>query len=331
MAAEGGTKAVIMAVFVNGIIAVGKLAAFAVSGSGAMLAEGIHSIADTANQALLWFGIKQSERPADKDHPFGYGAERYFWSLVSAMGIFVLGCGVTVYHGVHQLMHPALPTVGMLTWVVLAVSAVLEGSVFFAALREANRQREGQSWSTFMKTSTDPTLIAVLLEDSIAVIGIGIAAAGVGLAHATGIPQFDGAASIIIGLLLGALALALAVKNKDLLVGRAAPSDLQKRITTVVTGHESVDKLLSMRTRVLGSGEVQLDLQVDFSPDAIVDRMQQQIYDDFENVKTKEEFEAYCRQFGRTLVDELALEVDKLEKAIQKEVPQAQHIDIEGD
>ncbi|MCP4499210.1 MAG: cation diffusion facilitator family transporter [Deltaproteobacteria bacterium] len=331
MSAKGGTQTVVMAVVVNFVIAILKFLAFSVSGSGAMLAEGIHSVADTANQALLFLGIKKSERPADDTHPFGYGAERYFWALVSAMGIFVLGCGVTVYHGVHQLMHPVLPTVGALTWGVLGVSALLEGSVFLMALREANSQREGKSWIAFLKSSSDPTLIAVLLEDSIAVIGIGIASLGILLSSATGIPQFDGAASILIGLLLGALALLLAVKNKNLLVGISAPKDVEDTIQKLVSGHPSVEKLLSMRTRVLGSGNVQLDLQVDFSPDAIVDRMQEDIHKAYENIENKEEFEAFCRSFGRDLVDELALEVDRLEQAIRKEVPQAQIIDVEGD
>jgi zinc transporter 9 len=330
MAGKGGGS-VIAAVFGNGFITVIKLAAFFFSGSGAMLAEGIHSFADTLNQALLWFGIRRSQRPADKDHPYGYGAERYFWALVSAMGIFVLGCGVTVYHGVHSVLHPHMPEVGWLTWVVLAVSAAIESVVLGMAVVEANKQRDGQGWITYLRQSSDPTIMAVLFEDSIAVAGVFIAAAGIGLCYLTGNAVWDGIASIVIGLSLGALALALAIKNKQLLIGRAAAPHVEKTIHDIVAADPAVKKVLRLRTRVLAAGEHLIDLQVDFEPKSVVERLKDEILEKRDEVQTDEGLMAFAHEFGNRLIDEMALEVDRLEDSIRAEVPTARMIDVEGD
>jgi solute carrier family 30 (zinc transporter), member 9 len=324
-------KAVIAAVFVNLAISILKLAAFAVSGSGAMLAEGIHSIADTMNQALLWLGINRSKRPPDRSHPYGYGAERYFWALISALGIFVLGCGLTCYHGVTQLLNPTMPIVNWIVWVVLGIAGVLEGFVFLIAFSQANKQRKGTPWSVFLKTSTDPTLIAVLFEDAVAVLGVLVAAIGIGLSHITGMPIFDGIASILIGLLLGALALTLAIKNKNLLVGQAAAGSVEDQIRQIVSSNPAIDRIIGLRTRILAAGQHRVDLQVDFDPQILVDRMVTEIHDSYASLKTSKDLEMYMRKFADRIVDDLAAEVDRLEEEIRREIPSAQLIDIEGD
>ncbi len=324
-------KAVIAAVFGNLVISILKLAAFAVSGSGAMLAEGIHSIADTMNQALLWLGIRRSNRPPDRSHPYGYGAERYFWALISALGIFVLGCGVTCYHGITQLLNPTMPTVTWIVWAVLGIAGVLEGGVFLIALSQANKVRQGKPWRVFFRTSTDPTLIAVLLEDAVAVLGVTVAAMGIGLSHLSGVPIFDGIASIIIGLLLGGLALTLAIKNKSLLVGQAAAGEIEDRVREIVSSNPAIDRIIALRTRILAAGKHRVDLQVDFDPQILVDRMVADIHASFSGLKTSEDLEKYMREFAARLVDDLAKEVDRLEAEIRNEIPSAQLIDIEGD
>lgn len=331
MADTGSARAVIAAVVGNGSIAVLKLGAFSVSGSGAMLAEGIHSIADTMNQALLWLGIARSRRTADPKHPYGYGAERYFWALVSAMGIFVLGCGVTCYHGVHQLLHPSMPEVGWLTWAVLAISAIVEGGVLALALKDASARKGDKTWRQFLASSSDPTLLAVIFEDSVAVGGVFVAACGIGLSLWTGWSGFDGIASIIIGLLLGALALALALKNRELLIGRSAAPDVEETIRRIVHKDPAVSKVLALKTRVLAAGEVRVDLQVDFEADSIIDRLTPEIQKRYGTINSEEELMAFSRELGRRLLDELAIEVDRLEAAIREEVPSASLIDIEGD
>jgi zinc transporter 9 len=331
MATDGSGGSVVAAIGGNFVIAVLKLIAFFVSGSGAMLAEGIHSIADTANQALLWLGIRRSQRPADESHPYGYGAERYVWALISAMGIFFLGCGVTVYHGVHQLLHPEPTDVGWLTWSVLALSALVEGGVLMLAVREANALRRGRGWIEYLRGTSDPTVIAVLFEDSVAVFGVFVAAAGIGLSRATGILAFDGIASIIIGALLGVLALALASKNKALLVGQRASDEVEEKITQLLERDPSIEKIVGLRTRVIAAHAHRVDLQVDFDASALVARLEPEVRAAADKAQTEDGLVEFSQEFGRRLIDELALEVDRIEQAIRDEVPSARLIDVEGD
>jgi zinc transporter 9 len=329
--AAGSKRAVVAAVFGNGFLTLLKFAAFLFSGSAAMLSEAIHSFADTSNQALLWLGIRLSQRPADRKHPFGYGAERFFWSLVSAMGIFFLGCGVTVYHGVELLIHPRHVQVGILTWIVLALALIIEGAVLVLAYRQANQRRGNRSWPEFIRTARDPALLAVLMEDSVAVFGVFIASAGIALTHIFHDVFFDALASIVIGLLLGAMAVVLAMRNRALLLGQSARPELEARIRSVVMRDPLVGDLLRLRTRVVDVDEHLIDMQVDFNPDVIVDRLRPEILRAAETVRTPEEFETFARTFARRVVDELASEVDRLEKAIREEVPSARMIDVEGD
>lgn len=329
--AHGTGSSVIAAIVGNAVVAALKIFAFVVSGSGAMLAEGVHSVADTANQALLWIGIRRSERPADDDHPYGYGAERYVWALISAMGIFFLGCGVTLYHGVSQLFHPEVPDVGWLTWAVLAFAVVVEGAVLMMAIREANRTRGEKGWREFIRTSTDPTLIAVLFEDSVAVIGVFVAAAGIGLSRWTGLGIFDGIASIIIGLLLGGLALVLAAKNSKLLVGQRADPDVEKRIRQLMEEHPAIGKVVALRTRVMAAGAHRVDLQVDFDAGTLVERMHEEIVAEVGKLNSEEAILAFSHRLGDRIVDDLADEVDRIEALIKQEVPTASLIDVEGD
>lgn len=331
MAGTESGKAVVAAIAGNGIISVGKLAVFAVTGSGAMLAEGIHSVADTANQFLLWVGIRKSHKPADDAHPYGYGAERYVWALISAMGIFFLGCGVTCYHGVHAILHPKPVEAGWLTWTVLGVSALVEGYVLLLAVLEANRQRGEKSFLRFMRESSDPTLIAVLFEDSIAVLGVFIASGAIFVAQQTGWYWLDGAASLTIGLLLGLLALILAAKNKQLLIGHSATPEIEERVRRIALSHPSVAEVLSVRTRVIAAGENRVDLQVDFDPNAMIDRWREDIRSKASSITDADALETFSRDLAAKLLDELANEVDQLEAEIQEAVPSATLIDVEGD
>jgi zinc transporter 9 len=224
-----------------------------------------------------------------------------------------------------------MPEVGMLTWAVLAISAVVEGAVLAIALKDANTRREGKTWRQFLASSSDPTLLAVIFEDAVAVAGVFVAASGIWLSQNTGWPGFDGVASIIIGLMLGALALALALKNKELLIGRSAAPEVEDTIRRIVHQDKAVSKVLALKTRVLAAGEVRVDLQVDFESDSIIDRLTPEIQKRYGTIDSEEELMAFSRELGRRLIDELALEVDRLEAAIRKEVPSASLIDIEGD
>jgi zinc transporter 9 len=329
--ASGSKRTVVAAVLGNGTLALLKFGAFLVSGSGAMLSESIHSLADTVNQALLWLGIRLSDRPADKKHPFGYGAERYFWSLVSAMGIFFLGAGVTTYHGVDILLHPKHVEIGLLTWIVLALALVIEGGVLMMAVRVANRRRAGRTWIEFVKTAGDPALLAILLEDAIAVLGVFVAGVGIVLTDLFDAVVFDALASILIGLLLGAMAVLLAMRNRVLLLGQSASPELEAKIREIVTRDPIVGSIYRLRTRILDIDSHRVDLQVDFDPDVIVDRLVPEIHEVSRTIRSAEDAEAFARVFARRIVDELAKEVDRLEQEIQAVVPTATLIDVEGD
>lgn len=329
--ASGSKRAVVAAVLGNGFLALLKFAAFTVSGSGAMLSEAIHSVADTTNQALLWLGIRLSERPPDREHPYGYGAERFFWSLVSAMGIFFLGAGVTLYHGFHLLRHPKPIEIGLPTWIVLILALLIEGAVLVMAVRAANQRRAGRTWLQFIRTSRDPALLAVLLEDAIAVFGVIVASVGICLAYLTGNLIFDALASILIGLLLGMMAVILAMRNRALLLGQAANPDLEKKIKSIVLRDPLVGKVLRLRTRVLDVDSHLIDLQVNFNPDHIVERLRPEIRTASKEISTPDDLEKFAHTFARRIVDELASEVDRLEDSIREAVPTALFIDVEGD
>lgn len=329
--ASGSKRAVAAAILGNGSVTLLKLLAFIVSGSGAMLSEAIHSLADTINQALLWLGIRFSERPADRLHPYGYGAERFFWSLVSAMGIFFLGAGITLYHGIHTFLRPGHIEITSLTWIVLVLALLIEGTVLIMAVRAANQRRAGRTWAEFLRTARDPALLAVLLEDAVAVTGVFVAAAGIVLAHVFGNPLFDAAASILIGLLLAAMAVVLAMRNRALLLGQSASAEMERKIRTLVTHDPVVGRVLHLRTRILDVDAHLINLEVDFDPDTIVERLKPEIREAAEGIRGPDDLESFAHTFARRLIDELAVEVDRLEEKVRESVPTARIIDIEVD
>jgi zinc transporter 9 len=220
---HGSTKAVLSAIAGNSLVTIAKFIGFSFSGSSALLAEAVHSLADTANQALLYLGLRRSERVADKEHHFGYGQERYFWNLVSAVTIFFLGCVYTVMHAVEQLRHEHVPELSLLPFLIIGFAFVVEGYTFHVALTEFKRQyREaGKSFRVYFVETRDPTTLAVLIEDAVAVIGLVLALTGMGLAAWTGSAIFDGIAAICIGLLMGGLAFFLAATNRKYLLNRS--------------------------------------------------------------------------------------------------------------
>ena len=195
--AVSGRGAVVAALVGNSFLTVIKTGAFLLSGSGAMLSEAIHSLADTGNQGLLYAGIRRSERQPDAMFHYGYGADRFLFALLSAVGIFILGCGVTVYHGVHTLLHPPELSLSWITFAVLGVAFVTDGSVLLSTIGAINRVKGEKSFFEHIRTSSDPTVAAVLFEDGIATSGVVVAALGIGLAHVTGDTRFDAVSSIL--------------------------------------------------------------------------------------------------------------------------------------
>lgn len=267
---------VLLAGGANLAIAVAKLVGGLISGSSAMLAEAAHSLADTINQVFLLAALKRSKRPADAQHPFGYGQERYFWSLLAAVGIFVLGAGYSIFEGVRALMESE--PLGSLTvsYVVLGLSFVIEGVSWLKALRQL-RSEAGEldrGLVEHLRVTPDPTAKTVAFEDTAALIGIVLAATGITLHHLTGSGAWDGVASISIGVLLVVVAAALGQQNKRALIGEALPAQTQEEIRQLIADSPGIDTVMELLTLRLSPEEVLVAARVDLDDNASVNELE---------------------------------------------------------
>jgi cation diffusion facilitator family transporter len=263
---EGSRRAIVAAFAANLGIAIAKFAAFGFTGAASMLAEAVHSVADTGNQALLFLGSARARRAPDERHPFGYGRERYFWAFVVALVLFSVGALFAVVEGIEKLLHPHELESPYVAIAVLAVSIALETASFITARREANLLRRGESWLAFIRHTKNPELPIVLLEDLGALIGLLIAGAGIGLAIATGDPRFDAAGSIAIGVLLGGIAVVLANEMKSLLIGEAATPAMLAKIRAAMESAPHVARIIHMRTVHLGPDDLVVASKLAFDP-----------------------------------------------------------------
>jgi len=248
----------------NGIIAVVKFIASAYTGSSAMFSEAIHSIVDTGNQILLLYGIKRSERPADKTHPFGYGMEIYFWSFVVAILLFGLGAGVSVYEGINKIQNPHPLQNQLVNYIVIGFALFFEVIAFLIAYRELGRIKEPKSLIKTIRASKDPTIFVVLFEDFAAVIGLVVAGLGIYLGEVFNLPTLDGFASIIIGLILAVTASCLAFEVKGLLTGEAASEEIVAGIKSIINDESTVLYINEILTMHLGPTDILLNISLDF-------------------------------------------------------------------
>jgi cation diffusion facilitator family transporter len=256
MSTSGGTRAIVAALSANLAIAAAKFVAFAFSGSSSMLAEGVHSLADSGNQGLLLIGGKKAKRAATDEHPFGYGRERYIYAFLVSIVLFSVGGMFALYEGYEKVRHPHAIDhwywpVGVLIFAILA-----EGSSFRTAVKESNHTRAGRSWPEFIRRAKAPELPVVLLEDFGALIGLALALIGVGLALATDDGVWDGVGTLCIGTLLITIALVLAVETKSLLLGESAGPESLTRIRDAVVDGDTVTGIIHMRTLHLGPEEL---------------------------------------------------------------------------
>ena len=255
MSAGGRATAIVAALLANAGIALAKFVGFLITGSSSILAEAVHSVADTANQSLLLFGRHSSRRQATPQHPFGYGRDRYFYSFVVALLLFSLGSVLALYEGAHKI-HDHDPISSPLVAIgILVVAIVLEAFSFRTAVRESRPLKGGDSWWQFIKQSKSPELPVVLLEDTGALIGLLLAFAGIGLSVLTGDPLWDGLGTLGIGVLLGMIAIILIVETKSLLIGEGAGTEEVNRICDALVGH-GVDRVIHLRTQYLGPEEL---------------------------------------------------------------------------
>lgn len=264
MANESKT-AVVAAIIGNTAIAVIKFVAGAITGSSAMISEGIHSVVDMGNGGLLFYGLRRAARPADKNHPFGHGMEVYFWSLIVAVSIFGIGGGMSIYEGITHIKHPAPLESPIVAYIVLAVAAVFEGISFSVAWRAFRHSRGSKKTLMAIHHGKDPSLFTVLFEDTAALLGLLVAFVGVFLSQRLHRPELDGLASIVIGLILVCAAAWLAYESKSLLVGESASPELEDKIRRITAADPVVVGIGQMLTMHLGPDDILLNIEIQFT------------------------------------------------------------------
>ncbi len=275
--ASGSKKVIYAALLGNSLIAVIKFIAASITGSSAMLSEGIHSLVDTGNQGLLLYGLKRAAQPADKDFPFGHGKEIYFWSFIVAMLIFALGGGISIYEGIHHLLHPQPATSPLINYLVLGLAMVFEGAAWFFAFREFKHNKGEGSYIKAINQTKDPSVIVVLFEDSAAMLGLLVALGGVALTHLTGNPYYDGSASIIIGFILLGTATWLARETKSLLIGESADPEIVRGIEEIVQRSSIIEGINEVLTIHMGPDFILVNLGADFADSASADAVEQEV------------------------------------------------------
>lgn len=263
--ASSSKKVIYAALIGNALIAVTKFIASAITGSAAMFAEGIHSVVDTGNQVLLLLGLKRAQKPPSKNFPFGHGKEVYFWSFVVAILLFAVGSGISIYEGIHHLLHPREITKPIINYTVLFIAMVFESVPLYIALKEFLVMKGDRGFIEGIKKAKDPTVIVVLFEDTAAMLGLMTAFIGIYLAQVTGILIFDGISSIIIGLILGITASVLAFETKGLLIGESANEEVIQGIRKIVSAYSGVERLNEVLTMHVGPEFILVNLSVEFN------------------------------------------------------------------
>ena len=277
MSHSGSRKVIFAAMAGNSLIAVTKLGAAAFTGSSAMLSEGIHSVVDTGNQVLLLMGLNRSRRLPDPQHPFGYGKEVYFWSFVVAILIFGVGSGVSIYEGIRHIQHPEPMENVQINYLVLAFAFLFEGAAWFFAFKEFSKVKGKRGLLQAVRESKDPSTFVVLFEDSAAMAGIIVAFVGIWLSQMTGLAWLDGAASVVIGLILAGTAWMLAVETKDLLIGEAAtPATISgvRKLASQMPGVEKVNEVLTLH---MGPEYILVNMSLDFADHCTAEQVEDEI------------------------------------------------------
>jgi cation diffusion facilitator family transporter len=286
VSAGGGTRAIIAALVANAGIAVAKFVGFLITGSSSMLAESVHSVADTSNQGLLLLGQKTSQRKATPEHPFGFGRDRYFYSFIVALMLFTLGSAFALYEGIHKLQEPEALSSPIVAVAILVVAIGLETYSFRTAIVESRLIKGDVSWWGFIRQSRTPELPVVLLEDAGALFGLVFALIGVGLATITGDPVWDAVGTIMIGVLLGVIAVILIIEMKSLLIGEGAtPDELDTIVDELAAGR--VERVIHIKTQYLGPDELLVAAKIALTPGLSIEEVAQAIDDAEQRVRGK--------------------------------------------
>ena len=323
-------KAVLAAVVGNSLVTISKFVGWGVSFSPSMLAEAIHSLADTLNQVLLFIGIRHGEGKPTSVYPFGKGRARYIWNLVSAMGIFFVGFGFTTYHGLSKFIEasPHDPVAGSpIPLIVLGLSFLVEGYTLSIAFKSVNISRGDRAFWDYVAHGDDPTGVAVLMEDAIAVTGVIVAFVGYYMSRALQSPYPDAICSIIVGCLLGVMAVMLAVANGRILMGVSASLDEEEAIREFLDAYPTVERVVSLKTAVLAPGSLRLAIEIEFHGGILISR--EQIERDAERIRDGEDPAYILFETAERMVRVVGREINKLESDLVEEFPQIHVVDLE--
>jgi zinc transporter 9 len=326
-----GLLPVIAAFFGNATVCVAKFAGFALTGSGAMFSEAVHSFADTANQSLLIIGVKKTKKQPNHLFPYGYGRERFIWALISACGIFFIGAGVTIYHGVEALINK--PEIHFNAWnlYILLAAFIIESFTLWLAFKDVRRHFPNDTWGCIFKKA-DPTTLAVIYEDGLAVIGVALAGLSIILSQITGQIFWDAVGSIAIGTSLGIAAIVLIAKNRNYLITKCIPAEAEELVLEVLNSDPAIEKVLDFKSAVLDVDKYLIKCDIEFNASALMKEFNKHHFLENEYEDVKESYENFLK-FSVDYMDRVprlvGQKIDDLEKKIRAKVPEAVFIDME--
>lgn len=327
-----GTVPVLAAVFGNFFVMILKFVAATVSGSSAMFSEAIHSVADVFNQLLLFIGIKRSTKKADRAHIYGYGRERFFWALISASSIFFLGAGVTIFHGLDSWGDKKNISSYGLIFSVLILSFIVEAFTFYLAGKEIWSHRKGKESFKKALKHADPSTLAVFYEDGIALLGVLAAFSGIFLSKLFQVNYFDSLASIVVGFLLGAMAIILAFKNRQFLLGRSIDKVVEEKIIETLEADPAIERVMDFKSVILDVDVYRIKCEVEFNGNFLLKEMirRNSLQEEYEDIKDDyEEFKKFCFEFADRIPRIMGNKIDEIEVKLKNENPGLRHVDIE--
>lgn len=326
-----GFLPVIAALSGNVFITAIKFVGYFISGSSALFSEAVHSLADTSNQILLMVGIKRSIKKSTEEYSYGFGQERFFWAVISACGVFFLGAGVTIYKGISALMIHREVEINVLAFFILGISFVIESITFILALKELRRNNIGKSTAEMLEEG-DPSTIAVIYEDGVAVLGVLIALASIILTELTRSYYWDSIGSIAIGILLGIVAILLIRKNRTYLLKKSIPEELKDQIIDIIVSDPAIEKVIDFKSSVLDVDNYRIKCEVEFNGTALLKEFYKTKFlkQEYEDVKGNyQEFLKFCANYIDRVPRLMGRKINKIEEKIQKQIPEIKHIDIE--
>lgn len=328
-----GMMPVIAAICGNATVMLLKFGAFFITGSNVMFSEAVHSVADTLNQVFLAVGLKRSLKQPSEDFAYGFGSERFFWALISACGIFFLGAGVTIYRGVNGLIHHETIHFSVFSLVVLVISFLIEIVTFFLAVKEIKAHHPGRTFRHAL-SEADPSTLAVFYEDGVALLGVVVAFASIGLTYLTGQYYFDPIGSILIGLMLAIVALFLIAKNREYLIGRTMPDDIEESVKEILESEPAIERVLDFKSNTLDVGVYRVKCDIEFNGYVLLKEIYQgkgtTLRDDYNDVKDDfEEFKKFCADYADRLPRLVGRKIDEIENKLKQEHPGIKYIDIE--